>query len=240
MKIVVSVSDKEKAKDDQSPYYKALLAVGVRPEDIEMVSPSQLSVPNMRDYDGVLFTGGKDINPKHYQETLKYPGLVEVDEQRDALEFELFDCAHRCRVPILGICRGVQMINVKFGGTLYQDLKQEFSPEPPVRPEHNQSAPRPEATHTVTLTDPDSGLAATFKGSCLVNSLHRQAVKRLGRGLRVTARSEDGLVEAVESADAYPFLVAVQWHPEEMVDRPEARKLFQNFVVKCREFAKHR
>jgi len=240
MKIVVSVSDKEKAKDDQSPYYKALLAVGVRPEDIEMVSPSQLSVPNMRDYDGVLFTGGKDINPKHYQETLKYPGLVEVDEKRDAFEFELFDRAHRCRVPILGICRGVQMINVKFGGTLYQDLKQEFSPEPPARPDHNQSAPRPEATHAVTLTDPDSALAETFKGSCLVNSLHRQAVKRLGRGLRVTAHSEDGLVEAVESADAYPFLVAVQWHPEEMVDRPEARKLFEKFVAKCRELAKQR
>jgi len=240
MKIVVSVSDKEEAKGEQSPYYKALLAVGAKPAEIQMVSPSQHSVPNMRDYDGVVFTGGKDINPKHYQEALKYPGLVEVDEKRDAFEFELFDRAHRCRVPILGICRGVQMINVKFGGRLYQDLKQEFSPEPPVRPEHNQSAPRPEPTHSVTLTDPDSALAETFKGSCLVNSLHRQAVRRLGRGLRATTHSEDGLVEAVESADAYPFLVAVQWHPEEMVDRPEARKLFENFVAKCREFAEHR
>ena len=83
----------------------------------------------MRDYDGVVFSGGKDINPKHYEEALKYPGLVEVDEKRDTFEFELFDRAHRCRVPILGICRGVQMINVKFGGTLYQDLKQEFSPD---------------------------------------------------------------------------------------------------------------
>lgn len=240
MKIVISVSDKEKTKGDQSPYYKALLAVGVKSDEIELVSPSQHSIPNMRDYDGVVFTGGKDINPKHYQEALKYPGLVEVDEQRDAFEFELFERAHRCRVAILGICRGVQMINVKFGGTLYQDLKQEFSAEPPVRPEHNQSAARPEATHAVTLTDPDSALAETFKGSCLVNSLHRQAVKRLGRGLRVTAHSEDGLVEAVESADAYPFLVGVQWHPEEMVDRPEARKLFETFVAKCRELAKHR
>ena len=240
MKIVISVSDKEEAKGDQSPYYKALLGVGVKPEEIEMVSPSEQSIPNMRDYDGVIFSGGKDINPKHYEEALKYPGIVEVDEKRDALEFELFDRAHRCRVPILGICRGAQMINVKFGGTLYQDLKQDFSPDAAARPEHNQSAARPEATHSVTLTDPDSGLAETFKGSCLVNSLHRQAVKRLGRGLRVTARSGDGLVEAVESADAYPFLLAVQWHPEELVDRPEARKLFENFVAQCREFAKHR
>jgi putative glutamine amidotransferase len=240
MKIVVSVSDKEKAKADHSPYYKALLAVGVKPEEIEMASPSEPSVPNMREYDGAIFTGGKDINPKHYQEALKYPGLVEVDEKRDAFEFELFDRAHRCRVPILGICRGVQMINVKFGGTLYQDLRQEFSPENSAKLEHNQSAPRPGATHAVTLTDPDCALAETFKGSCLVNSLHRQAVKRLGRGLRVTAHSEDGLVEAVESVDSYPFLVAVQWHPEEMVDRPQAHKLFESFVAKCREFAGHR
>ena len=102
MKIVISVSDKEKTKGDQSPYYKALLAVGVKSEEIELVSPAQHSIPNMRDYDGVVFTGGKDINPKHYQEALRYPGLVEVNEQRDAFEFELFERAHRCRVAILG------------------------------------------------------------------------------------------------------------------------------------------
>jgi putative glutamine amidotransferase len=128
------------------------------------------------------------------------------------------------------------MINVKFGGTLYQDLNSEA----PVEHEHMQSAPRPEPTHAVTLTDPESRLAETFKGSCRVNSLHRQAIKRLGRGLKVTAHSEDGLVEAVESADAYPFLIAVQWHPEEMVDQPEPRKLFEKFVAKCRELAAQR
>jgi len=128
------------------------------------------------------------------------------------------------------------MINVKFGGTLYQDLNSEAC----VEREHMQSAPRPQPTHTVTLTDPESQLAETFQGSCLVNSLHRQAIKRLGRGLKVTAHSEDGLVEAVESADAYPFLVAVQWHPEEMLERPESRKLFENFVAKCRKVATQR
>jgi len=236
MKIAISVSDKEKAKGVQSPYYKALLALGVKPEELELVSPSHPSIPDIRDYDGVLFAGGNDINPKYYQEAVKYPGLVQIDEKRDAFEFELFDRAHRGGLPILGICRGLQMINVKFGGTLYQDLNSEA----PVEREHMQSAPRPEPTHTVTLTDPESRLGETFKGSCLVNSLHRQAIKRLGRGLKVTAHSEDGLVEAVESADAYPFLVAVQWHPEEMVDRPEPRKLFENFVAKCHELAEQR
>jgi putative glutamine amidotransferase len=232
----ISVSDKEKAKGSESPYYKALLAVGVKPEEVEVVSPSHPSIPDIKGYDGVLFTGGKDINPKYYEEAVKYPGLVQIDAKRDAFEFELFDRAHRHGLPILGICRGLQMINVKFGGTLYQDLNSEA----PVEHEHMQSAPRPEPTHAVTLTDPESRLAETFKGSCRVNSLHRQAIKRLGRGLKVTAHSEDGLVEAVESADAYPFLIAVQWHPEEMVDQPEPRKLFEKFVAKCRELAAQR
>jgi putative glutamine amidotransferase len=236
MKIAISVSDKEKAKGAQSPYYKALLAVWVKPDELEMVSPSDPSIPNIKNYEGVLFTGGMDINPKYYEEAVKYPGLAQIDEKRDAFEFELFDRAHRHGLPILGICRGIQMINVKFGGTLYQDLNSEAR----VEPEHMQSAPRPEPTHVVTLTDPESRLAETFKGSCLVNSLHHQAIKRLGRGLKVTARSEDGLVEAVESADAYPFLIAVQWHPEEMVAQPEPRKLFEKFVAKCRELAAQR
>jgi putative glutamine amidotransferase len=236
MKIAISVSDKEKTKGAESPYYKALLAVGVKPEELEVVSPSPPSLPNIKDYDGVLFAGGKDINPTYYQEAVKYPGLAQLDEKRDAFEFELFDRVHRRGLPILGICRGIQMINVKFGGTLYQDLNSEAR----VEREHMQSAPRPAPTHTVTLTDPESRLGETFKGSCLVNSLHRQAIKRVGRGLKVTAHSEDGLVEAVESADAYPFLMAVQWHPEEMLDRPEPRKLFETFVAKCRELAAQR
>jgi putative glutamine amidotransferase len=240
MKIAISVSDKEKAKGAESPYYKALLAVGVKPEELEVVSPSPPSIPNIKDYDGVLFAGGKDINPKYYQEAVKYPGLAQIDERRDAFEFELFERAHRRGLPILGICRGLQMINVKFGGTLYQDLSQDLNAETHVEHEHAHSTPRPEATHTVTLTDPESRLGETFKGSCAVNSRHRQAIRRLGHGLKVTCRAQDGLVEAVESADAHPFLLAVQWHPEDMVEQPESHKLFEKFVAKCRELAAQR
>jgi putative glutamine amidotransferase len=240
MKIAISVSDEEKAKGVESPYYKALLAVGVKAEEIEVVSPSHPSILNIEDYAGVLFAGGNDINPKYYQEAVKYPGVVQIDEKRDAFEFELFDQAHRCGLPILGICRGLQMINVKFGGTLYQDLSQDLNAETRVEHEHAQAAPGVASTHTVTLTDPESRLGETFKGSCAVNSRHRQAIKRLGHGLKVTCRAQDGLVEAVESADAYPFLLAVQWHPEDIVDRPEPRKLFEKFVAKCRELSEQR
>jgi putative glutamine amidotransferase len=136
------------------------------------------------------------------------------------------------------------MINVKFGGTLYQDLKGDAATEI----EHQQSGSRSAATHAITLTDTESHLAAAFRGSCQVNSLHHQAIKRLGRpaarslrtascGLKVTARAEDGLVEAVEAADDYPYLVAVQWHPEEMTDRPEQRRILEQFLARCRDHA---
>jgi putative glutamine amidotransferase len=125
---------------------------------------------------------------------------------------------------------------VKFGGTLYQDLAQDVSPEL----EHRQVESRSDTIHTVTLTDPESQLAKDFEGSCRVNSLHHQAIKRVGRGLKVTAHSEDGIVEAVEAAEDYPFLLAVQWHPEEISTQPEQRKIFEQFVSVCRKTAERR
>jgi putative glutamine amidotransferase len=128
------------------------------------------------------------------------------------------------------------MINVKFGGTLIQDIPSDTELER----DHRQPGNRSELTHSVTVTEPESALAGVVAGSCRVNSLHHQAIKRLGHGLKVTAHSEDGLVEAVEAADDYPFLMAVQWHPEELVDQPDQRKIFEQFIAKCREAAARR
>jgi putative glutamine amidotransferase len=126
------------------------------------------------------------------------------------------------------------VINVWFGGTLYQDLKS----DKPLGHDHKQEGSRSESTHSVTVTEPDSQLHDIVEGSCRVNSLHHQAVNRPGRGLKITARSDDELVEAMELADNYPFFLAVQWHPEEMInDNPEQRRIFEAFVAKCRERA---
>ena len=236
MRIAVSVSEKEKAKMAESPYFQALLAAGVEATEIAVLSASDAAGVRPQDYDGILFTGGEDVDPSFYGEQKQHDN-VRAHRPRDEFELSLLRGALVRRVPILGICRGIQMINVGYGGSLYQDLKQDAQPQV----EHRQTdhgSPRREATHTVLVTDRESALGAIVPPTCRVNSLHHQAVKRLGHGLKVTARSEDGFVEAVESAEEYPFLVAVQWHPEEMFsDAREQREIFVSFVQKCRERA---
>ena len=235
MKIAISVSEKEKVKGQNSPYLRAMLAAGGKADELELISASDALRVRVEDFDGVLFAGGEDVDPELYGE-LKRHGSVRASRARDEFEFSLLDRALEQRLPILGICRGIQMINVRFGGTLYQDLKDDGATDI----EHKQTAARQAPTQTVTVTDPGSRLAEAVRGSCRVNSLHHQAIKRIGRGLRVTAHSEDGLVEAVESADDYPFLLAVQWHPEEMADQSAQRSIFEQFIAKCREKAAHR
>ncbi len=234
MRIAVSVAENEKARGAESPYFQAHLAAGAVGNEIELVSASDAARVRAEDYDGILFAGGEDVDPSFYGEKRQHES-VQDHRPRDEFEFSLLDGALAGRAPILGICRGVQMINVKFGGTLYQDMKEDAAPQF----EHRQTdagKSRQEATHSVLVTDSESSLGAIVQGACRVNSLHHQAVKRLGRGLKVTAHSEDGFVEAVESAEDYPFLMAVQWHPEEMVNTSaEQREIFVRFVTKCRE-----
>ncbi|MDR3676587.1 MAG: gamma-glutamyl-gamma-aminobutyrate hydrolase family protein [Acidobacteriota bacterium] len=233
MRIALSVSEKEKARGVESPYFQALLAAGAEESEIQLVSASDAPRTHPEDYDGILFAGGEDVDPSFYGEEKQHDS-VHDHRPRDEFEFSLLNAALARRAPILGICRGVQMINVGFGGTLYQDMKEDAEPQV----EHRQTdagKSRQEATHSVLVTDTESNLGAIVQGACRVNSLHHQAVKRIGRGLKVTARSEDGFVEAVESAGEYPFLMAVQWHPEEMVNgSAEQREIFVRFVAKCR------
>jgi putative glutamine amidotransferase len=183
----------------------------------------------MQRLDGLLLAGGEDICPERYGEGERHPKVV-VTPARDDLEIPLARLAVERGLPVLGICRGIQLLNVALGGTLYQDL-------PDQRPSavaHRQTDARHLGTHAF-VPDVGSRLAALIGPEPLrVNTFHHQAVRDVAPGLVVCARAEDGLIEALETADGR--VVAVQYHPEDMAPVcPRSAALFAGFIVMCRE-----
>jgi putative glutamine amidotransferase len=175
--------------------------------------------------DGLLLPGGIDVEPIHYGHE-RHAELGETDDGHDRFEIAVAREAYRRRLPILAICRGIQLLNVALGGTLIQDLPSEA----PSNIDHRQTAARPEATHEI-LVDCESRLYSLTGERMAVNSFHHQSVGAVAPGLRVVGRSADGVVEALES-DAHPHLLAVQCHPEEMaLCDPISLALFQQFVA---------
>lgn len=176
--------------------------------------------------DGLLFTGGEDVHPKHYGETVR-EGCGEIDQDRDEFELGLAARALELRIPTLGICRGIQVLNVACGGTLFQDL----SERPGTKPEHRtKREERAQLRHGVRIL-PDTHLREIVGAEEVkVTSTHHQIINRLGSGLRVSALGDDGTIEAIERPD-HSFFLAVQWHPERMADHhPDQLALFQALV----------
>lgn len=184
--------------------------------------------------DGVLFSGGDDVNPLSYGEDQLW-ACGDLCPLRDAFEIKLARTVLRKYPdkPILGICRGEQVLNVALGGTLYQDIKSQL----PGCISHQQHQFAPYASHKVRL-EAGSKLHAIFGSEeIMVNSHHHQAVKDAAEGLRITARAADGMIEGFEKAE-HPYFVGVQWHPERLVEREENaahRNLFKTFVDACRK-----
>jgi putative glutamine amidotransferase len=177
--------------------------------------------------DGILLTGGGDIDPARFGEE-RHPTLAGVSDARDRLEIEVTERAVHERRPVLAICRGIQVLNVALGGSLYQDIASETGS--PIA--HGQTEPRDRPTHPVKVMGEGTRLGATLGAPEIeVNSLHHQAIKRLGRGLRDVAWAPDGIIEGVEIPDTSAFVLGVQWHPEELVAHdPAARNLFRTLV----------
>jgi putative glutamine amidotransferase len=203
------------------PYLTALREVGID----AALNPDSLASPDGL-LDGLLLTGGSDINPARYGQNNS--GSDEVDDVRDEREMHLLQEALAADLPVLAICRGLQMFNVVFGGTLIQHL-----PSTAVhrqRPKNAEPGKHPVA-HEIGVS-PETRLARIMgEGRHGVNSRHHQAVGLLGDGLIVTARADDDVVEAIEIADA-AFAVAVQWHPEDRIfASAEDRKLFEAFAA---------
>lgn len=209
-------------------YFDALKAAGAIPVMLPLhLDEGELEQINSF-FDGWLFTGGHDVNPNIYGEIpTNKCGIINND--RDKLEKAVFDMAMAEDKPILGICRGIQIINAFMGGTLYQDLESERASDI----EHHMEPPYDRTQHMVSIIT-DSPLYNLIGDSEIgVNSYHHQAIKKLGRGLEVMAVSEDGLIEAVYSADK-KFLWAIQWHPEFSYKTDDnSMKIINTFVKAC-------
>lgn len=206
-------------------YSNEVLAAGGLPVNLPMGTDPREYAAHL---DGVLLTGGSDVHPARYGATPDGNGAYELD--RDELELALFEAARAHRLPVVGICRGLQVMNVGAGGSLHQHVV-----------EHSRYDVAPDLlVHEVSF-EPDSVLAGVYDPEPddagphrKVNSLHHQTVDRVGDGLRVVARSADGTIEGLESEDG--SMVAVQWHPEMLsVHEP----VFDWLVARARERADH-
>jgi putative glutamine amidotransferase len=176
---------------------------------------------------GLVLTGGGDVHPRYYGRLDAMNLVNKVDELRDEFEFRLIDEAMKFRIPVLGICRGAQVFTVARGGTLVPDIERSGYPS-------HAKVGKTDRVHGVTV-EPGSlleGIAGTGKGE--VNSSHHQSVDAPGPDLRVSARSDDGIVEALEWREPAnrPFLLLVQWHPERMIepDNPFAKNIMLKFA----------
>jgi len=207
-------------------YVRALTAAGCAPVLIPILDDDQRLRAIYERLDGIVFPGGADIAPGEYHEE-PIGDLNVVEAARDRTELTLARWAFADDLPTLGICRGQQVLNVALGGSLWQDLRDQGVTDV----EHSDADGRARSalTHRVRL-DPDSRLAQLIDETDIeVNSLHHQAIKTIAPELRVTGKSDDGVIEAVESSERR-FLIAVQWHPEEIDELGWVRRLFQGFA----------
>ena len=178
--------------------------------------------------DGFLFAGGNDVDPAFYGEK-EIAALGSVSTELDRFQMTVFHAIMSCRKPILAICRGIQLINVALGGSLYQDIPSQFSP-PTLK--HMQDVLTFDVDHPVTI-EPGSRLFDLFGPAIMVNSRHHQSIKDIGKDLIITARAPDGVIEAAQHKTLPMDLV--QWHPELMLRKNDDMLcLFKSFIQRCR------
>ena len=224
-------------KEEYMPegYIRAVEMIGAQMRVIHYDTAEHTLKEMVDTLDGVIFSGGHDVDPSHYGQK-KLPVCGPVIPERDRTELGLFAFARRRGMPILGICRGIQLINVAMGGTLIQDIPSAFPGA-----NHVQEAERHALWHDVSLL-PNTPMWSLFGGKdrLITNSFHHQAIDRLGEGLTVSAAASEGFPEAVYAAEG-PFLWAVQWHPEVSLRTDEAsEKLIKAFGSAVEAFSSER
>lgn len=223
---------------------RPLLAAGAQPVMLPYLDDDEARARALGRIDGLVLGFGRDIEPARYGEA-RHPAMTEFSPHRDAFELALTEAALERGLPILGICRGMQLLNVALGGTLYRD-RSEYPASARDHPGGDWAlwdlvcdatlgrGPMPEHPSHPISVEPGSRLAAALGPRAEVNSYHHQAIRRLGRGLEVVARSPDGMVEAIELVDA-DFVVGVQWEAQEAwQDGGAGLALFRGLVAAAR------
>ena len=227
---VTSTISKNKAGSNLSSVGQAYIHAIQQAGGLPLVIPIGIALTAIDAFtshlDGVLFTGGGDIETKYFKGE-NHPKVSGVIPERDQLEFELLRAALKIDLPLLAICRGIQVLNVGLGGTLYTHIQDQLPDA--IKHDWYPDYPRDRIAHTVSVA-PNTKLHQILGDSEVpVNSLHHQGIDKLGQGLEPIATAPDGLVEAVEVASAR-FALGVQWHPECLPDSLPMQQLFRAFI----------
>jgi putative glutamine amidotransferase len=203
--------------------------------DLEIVELSfeKDNIKDLEDYSGLVLTGGIDIDPSFYGNKAGYPHAPkDYSTERDKFEMEAFKMAQKINIPVLAICRGLQLVNVACEGTLVQDLGDEA-----LNKIHKGG---PDKNHAVNIVDDSLLKNITHLSSGHVNSAHHQAIDKLGKGLMINCSAADGTIEGIEWADKKnrSFMLAVQWHPERMENKDKnelSRNIKERFITEVKK-----
>ena len=218
--------DKDKTVSMLEAYGRVIEKTGGLPLILSYIEDEKIIDEFVRVCDGFLFTGGADIEPDLYGESKKNT-CGATQPHRDKLEIAVFNKAYRDNKPILAICRGMQLVNVALGGTLYQDIPTEYKTDIL----HTQVEERFLPSHQILIERNSPLYSLTKKDIMVGNSFHHQAIKDLGKRLNIMARAYDGTVEAVWAPDR-KYLCGYQWHPERLFQTDsDNRKIFEEFIL---------
>lgn len=226
---ITTYQDKDKHDLPNVMIFQAYIRAVIQAGGVPVLIPSMLAEAGWEALydrlDGILLAGGGDIALEHFEGD-EHPRIAGVDPLRDSVELSLFHAAYRDGKPFLGVCRGIQIVNVGLGGTLYTHIPDQY----PNAIDHTYpSNMRTVLAHEVRVEEGTHTAEIVDDPILRVNSLHHQGLKDVAPELRITACAPDGLVEAVE-IPAHPFGLAVQWHPEWLTDQQPTRNLFRAFV----------
>ena len=208
-------------------YVREIIKAGGIPVVIPSETPKERLVELFARLDGIILTGGDDIDRTRFNGEA-HPKIGKPDPIRDECEITLARLAVEKQKPIFGICRGIQLLNVALGGTLYTHVEDQHPAK--VKHDYYPEPPRDLISHTVTIDENSKLFEIVAETEIPVNSLHHQGIKTLAKQLVATAHAPDGLIEAAEVSE-HPFAIAVQWHPEWIPEQPASQALFKAFIA---------